>query len=282
MGKIINGSGLSLLYKDRIKDEISILGDEISLAVILVGNDPASEIYVNNKQRAALYVGIKSIVIRLDANISQEVLNNKIIELNNDNSINGILLQLPLPEHLSEYESINIIDPNKDVDGLTSINVGHLNSNHPNIIPCTPKGIIALLDNINFEYSSKVAVIIGRSNLVGKPIARLLEQKNMTIIHCHSKTNNIKELVKLADLLVVAIGKANFIDDTYIKDGCTIIDVGINRLDNKLIGDVNLNSCINKVSYITPVPKGVGPMTICMLLENTYLCYMKQKGLTNA
>ena len=276
MNNIIKGDILSNTIKDNIKIEIETNKLTPCLSVIIVGDDQASQVYVNSKTKACDYVGIKSIVYRLDNNTTQQQLNTQIKQLNNDPLIDGILLQLPLPKHLNSQVAIDVIDPNKDVDGLTDDSIAKLQNNNYHMIPCTPKGIIRLLDSINYQYKGKNAIVIGRSKLVGLPIAKLLLDKDCTVTIAHSKTNNIKELVKNYDLLICAIGQKHFIDDTSINKDMTIIDVGINRVDGKLYGDVNFDKCKDKVKYITPVPKGVGPMTIAMLLENTLIAHKRK------
>ena len=276
MAKIIYGNEISALICNNLKKEIDDLVVKPTLAVIIVGDDPASEVYVASKIKLAQKVGIKSMTIKLASNIKQDELNQKIIELNNNQEIDGILLQLPLPKHLSS-QSIQLIDPKKDVDGLTITNIGKLHLNQDCLIPCTPKGIIKMLDTIGFQYDGQNAVVIGRSNLVGLPIAKLLEGKNCTVTICHSKTKNLKAYSQKADLLIVAVGQPKFITSDYIKKNAIVIDVGINRIDGKLCGDVDFDDCLDQASYMTPVPKGVGPMTVTMLLENTLKAYYDRR-----
>ncbi|HFX5147629.1 TPA: bifunctional methylenetetrahydrofolate dehydrogenase/methenyltetrahydrofolate cyclohydrolase, partial [Streptococcus pyogenes] len=241
------------------------------LAVILVGDDPASQVYVRNKERAALTVGFKSETVRLSEFICQEELIAVIERYNADNTIHGILVQLPLPNHINDKKIILAIDPKKDVDGFHPMNTGHLWSGRPLMVPCTPSGIMELLREYNVNLEGKHAVIIGRSNIVGKPMAQLLLDKNATVTLTHSRTRQLEEVCRCADVLIVAIGQGHFITKQYIKEGAIVIDVGMNRDDNgKLIGDVAFDEVAEVAAKITPVPGGVGPMTIAMLLEQTY------------
>lgn len=278
--KLLDGKALSLEIKNRLKEKVTEFkqkyNKEISLAVILVGENPASKIYVNNKIKSAEYVGIKSISLKLPEDSSQKEVEELILSLSNDDNIDGILVQLPLPKHLDEDYLLNLIPVSKDVDGFTETNSGKLSQSKECILPCTPAGIIELIKNENIELSGKNAVVIGRSNIVGKPIANLLLKENCTVTICHSKTNNIAEFSKQADVLVVAIGKPCFVTSEMVKDGAVVIDVGINRTENGLKGDVDFESVKDKASFITPVPGGVGPMTIAMLMKNTYLCALKK------
>ena len=281
MANIIDGKLVSQTIKDNLKDKVSNFnnkyGREITLAVVMVGDNPASQIYVKNKIRAAEYVGIKSISLNLPNDCEQNDVENAVLSLVNDNSIDGILVQLPLPKKFNEEAVLNLIPAEKDVDGFCAENVGNLTLGKETTISCTPKGIIALLKHYNVELSGKNAVVIGRSNIVGKPIALLLLQENCTVTICHSKTKNLKEICKNADILVAAIGKSNFVTDDMVKDGAVVIDVGINRTENGLTGDVDYQTVSQKASYITPVPGGVGPMTIAMLMENAYECAIKRQ-----
>ena len=266
-------------YADKIKQEVKEFSDrecqilKIGLAVIMVGNNPASEVYVRNKAKACDEVGIHSLTIKLPSNISKNDLIKEIKKLNNNNHIHGILVQLPLPHHLKddEQEILNTITPQKDVDGFLPINVGKVDIGDFEIAPCTPSGIIKMLEMENVNFEGKNAVVIGRSNIVGKPMAQLLLQKNCTVTICHSHTKNLKYFTKNADIVVVAVGKPNFLTDDMIKDGAIIVDVGINRVNGKLVGDVNFETVKEKASMITPVPKGVGALTIAMLLHNTMM-----------
>lgn len=273
---LLSGKDLSAKIRQSIKDEITLeylqKGKEPpTLAVVLVGNDPASEIYVRNKERACEEVGMRSRTVKLPENSSLEEIKSAIKELNDDNKVNGILVQLPLPNKNFEAEILETISPNKDVDALTLINKGKLASNLGIVAPCTPSGIIDLLKSVKTEFTGKNAVIVGRSQLVGRPIATMLTNLDATVTICHSKTKNLKEICKSADILVVAIGKPKFITAEYIKNGATVIDVGINRVEDKVVGDVDIESTINLEGFITPVPGGVGPMTITELLKNTLI-----------
>lgn len=283
MALLIDGKRISAEIKDETKVKVAELkeqGVEISLAVVQVGDNPASCVYVRNKKKACEYVGIKSVSHELPEETTEEELLNLIEELNNDDTINGILVQLPLPRHMDENKVIDAISPYKDVDGFHLMNVGALSTGQKGFVSCTPYGIIQLLKRSNIEIAGKHCVVIGRSNIVGKPMSMLLLRENGTVTVVHSKTQNMKEITKQADILVVAIGKPKFVDDTFIKEGAVVIDVGINRdEDNKICGDVDFEKVEPKASAITPVPGGVGPMTIAMLmnncLESYYLCKAK-------
>ncbi len=280
MATIIDGKAVSAAIKDEIKNEVAALkeqGKEVCLAVIQVGNNPASTVYVGNKKKACAYVGIKSLAYELPEETTQEELLALIDKLNNDNTVNGILVQLPLPKHIDEDVVTERIAPIKDVDGFHPVNVGNLSIGKKGFISCTPYGIIKLLERNNIETEGRHCVIIGRSNIVGKPMSMLMLRKNATVTIVHSRTKNIKELTKQADILIVAIGKPKYVDESFVKDGAVIIDVGINRDENnKLCGDVDYEAVIDKVSAITPVPGGVGPMTIAMLMNNCVEAYYMQ------
>lgn len=282
MFKLISGKEISLSVKERVAEEVKDLkknGIEPCLAVILVGDDPASKVYVNNKKKACEFCGIRSLEYLLPADASQEELNSLVEKLNSDESVNGILCQLPLPSHLDEKEVLNLIKPEKDVDAFHPENVGHIMIGDFNFLPCTPAGIMEMLKYENIGLDGKNCVIIGRSNIVGKPMAMLMLKENATVTVCHSHTKNLKELVARADVVVAAVGKAKFVTADMIKDGAVIIDVGINRCeDGKLYGDVDFEACKEKASYITPVPGGVGPMTIATLMQNTVTAAKIQKG----
>lgn len=279
--KIINGKEFADKLCSKIANSVADLKKQninLGLAVILVGDDPASQVYVRNKDKKATNLGINSKHINLPANISEEQLLNQIEELNNDANINGILVQLPLPKHINDKKIINAINPKKDVDGFHIDNVGKLFTQQLDaFIPCTPLGCLLLLNNyFKNDLAGKNIVIFGRSNIVGRPISELLQQQNCTTTLLHSKSKNILEHAVKADIIIAAVGKANFIDAKYIKEGAVIIDVGINRITDpqneqktKLVGDVDFNAVINKVAAITPVPGGVGPMTIACLMLNT-------------
>lgn len=272
MSIILDGKITSKKIKENLKKEVDILkekGINPKLAVILVGEDKASKVYVKNKSKSCEQVGVEFEEYLFDENITQEELINKIDELNNDNKVTGILLQSPIPRHLNEQEAFNAISSEKDVDGFNSINVGNLSLGKDCFISCTPYGIIKILEEYNIELEGKHAVIIGRSNIVGKPMAQCLLEKNTTVTICHSKTKDLQSITKLADILIVAMGKPKFITKEFVKDGAVVIDVGINRLDDgKICGDVDFESVEPITSYITPVPGGVGPMTIAMLMNN--------------
>lgn len=282
MFKLISGKEISLSVKERVAEEVKDLkknGIEPCLAVILVGDDPASKVYVNNKKKACEFCGIRSLEYLLPADASQEELNSLVEKLNSDESVNGILCQLPLPSHLDEKEVLNLIKPGKDVDAFHPENVGHIMIGDFNFLPCTPAGIMEMLKYENIGLDGKNCVIIGRSNIVGKPMAMLMLKENATVTVCHSHTKNLKEVVARADVVVAAVGKAKFVTADMIKDGAVIIDVGINRCeDGKLYGDVDFEACKEKASYITPVPGGVGPMTIATLMQNTVTAAKIQKG----
>lgn len=274
---IINGYELASKIKEDLKQKITKLPSSPHLAVILVGDNPASQTYVKNKELACKQTLITSKTYHLDKNITQKELIDFIEILNQDKATNGILVQLPLPSHLNTNEILSTISPKKDVDGFTPYNTGLLVKNAPDTLtPCTPKGIIKILKSLKKDLTGLHAVIIGRSQIVGLPVAHLLIQENLTTTITHSKTKNLKEITKTADVLIVAVGKPEFITKDYVKKGAIVIDVGINKTDNGLKGDVNLTDLLDTCSYITPVPKGVGPMTIAMLLENTYLAYLSQ------
>lgn len=272
MAKLIDGKQISTEIKEEIKAEVAALkeqGKEICLAVIQVGNNPASTVYVGNKKKACAYVGMESLSYELPEETTEEELLKLVETLNNDRKVNGILVQLPLPEHIDEDKVIQTISPKKDVDGFHPQSVGALSIGQPGFVSCTPAGIIQLLKRSNIEIDGKECVIIGRSNIVGKPMALLLLRENATVTICHSHTKDIKELTKRADILIVAIGKAKYVDASYIKEGATVIDVGMDRDENgKLCGDVDFESVKEKAGAITPVPGGVGPMTIAMLMNN--------------
>ena len=272
MAKIIDGKHISQEIKDELKQEVAALkasGRECALAVIQVGNDPASSVYVRNKKKACEYIGIRSLSYELDENTSEDELLALIDKLNADPSVHGILCQLPLPKHMDEDKVINRISPEKDVDGFHPQNVGALVIGQQGFVSCTPAGIIQLLKRSNIQMEGKHCVVIGRSNIVGKPMALLMLRENATVTICHSRTRNLKELCKEADILIVAIGKPQFITADYVKEGAVVIDVGIHRDENnKLCGDVKYDEVEPVASAITPVPGGVGPMTIAMLMHN--------------
>lgn len=273
-GKVIDGKALSAAIKDKIRTETAAFtaryGRSPKLCVILVGDDAASAIYVRNKKRSCEEVGIISEEYKLPADISDDELLTLIDRLNKDDTADGILVQLPLPEHLDEKRVIKAIDPTKDVDCFSPVNTGKLYTGDAYFLPCTPAGIIELIKASGTDISGKICVVIGRSNIVGKPCGALLTENDGTVTICHRKTPDLKEITGRADILVVAIKKPDFITADYIKEGAVVIDVGINRRpDGKVTGDVDFDSCLDKCGFITPVPGGVGPMTVTMLLENT-------------
>ena len=270
---IIDGKKVSSHIKDNIAAEVKILknktGKTPGLAVVLVGDDPASAVYVKNKNKTCKNIGFQSFEHILSENTSEDKLLNLINELNNDDQVNGILVQLPLPSHISSKTILVSINPQKDVDGFHLENVGRLVTGNALFKPCTPAGIIKLLDEYKIEIEGKNAVIIGRSNIVGKPVSFLLLERNATVTICHSRTKDLPSITRSADILIAAIGKPNFVTPDMVKNNAVVIDVGINRLDGKLVGDVDFTSVSKQASLITPVPGGVGPMTIAMLMENT-------------
>lgn len=276
MNKILDGKKLSLILQEDLKEKINKLSNSPNLTVVMVGEDKASKIYVKNKEKIAKKMGIDTDTIYLNSETTTDELLSIIERLNKDKSVNGILVQLPLPKHIDENLVLEKISPMKDVDGFHPQNLGKLMINNASMIPCTPLGIIKLLDFYNIDLEGKNVVILGRSNIVGKPMLHLLLQKNATVTITHSYTKNLKDITKKADILIVAIGKSNFITKEYIKDNAIIVDVGINRVDNKIMGDVDFNSVKDKVSFITPVPGGVGPLTITMLMNQTYIAYLNQ------
>lgn len=271
--EIIHGEQLAKQLRENMKDEIKQLqekGIHPKLTVILIGDDPASHSYVKGKNKASEEVGIDSEIIRMEATITEEQLINKINELNNDDSVHGILVQLPIPKHIDEQKIIETIDPKKDVDGFHPINIGRMIVGQDAFLPCTPFGIIKMLQSKNIEIEGKHVVVIGRSNIVGKPMGQLLLNENATVTYCHSRTNDLKNFTQQADILIVAVGKEHVVDSSFIKEGAVVIDVGVNRTkEGTLTGDVDFEDVKQKASFLTPVPKGVGPMTITMLLENT-------------
>ena len=281
MAIILDGRETAKKITERLRLEVEKLDVKPTLAVIIIGCNPASKVYVKNKEKKALEIGFNSIVIELDENITKDELEKTIKELNEDKNVNGILLQLPLPKHLNEKDFLDLIDPKKDVDGFSSYNSGKLLKNDsPYAIPCTPKGIIRLLDEYNIDIEGRVSTVIGRSNIVGKPVSILLLNRNSTVIMTHTKTKNLEHFTKSADILICAAGKKEMIKKEMIKENAVIIDVGITRdIDGRLKGDVDFDDTKDKASYITPVPGGIGPMTIAMLMENTYELYKIQKGI---
>ena len=280
MANIIDGKALSQKVKEQLKVKVAEFEKKfdrkITLAVVLVGDNPASQVYVRNKITATEYVGMKSLSFYLPSSSTEEQVKEVINKLANDDNVDGILVQLPLPKHLDENKILSLIPASKDVDGFLPENVGRLTLDLPTTVACTPFGVTKMLESTGIDFSGKRAVVIGRSNIVGKPMALLLLQMNCTVTICHSKTQNLKEICKQADLVVAAIGRPKFVTKDMIKEGAVVIDVGINRTENGLVGDVDFDEVKELASYITPVPGGVGPMTIAMLLENTYLCAVRK------
>ena len=278
---IIDGKKIAEELREKIKSDIQKISNDNKpgLTVILIGEHPASQIYVRNKEKFANEVGINSSVLRFDENITEEDLKNEIKKLNDDTNVHGILVQLPLPKHISQKDIIESIDPNKDVDGFHPINVGNLSSGNDAMIPCTPLGCYYLIKKVIPNLSGLNAVVIGRSNINGKPMAQLLLKENCTVTIVHSKTKNIEEICKNGDIVIAAVGKAKMVKSDWVKDTAVIIDVGINRIEingkNKIVGDVDFDNIQDKVKGISPVPGGVGPMTIACLLENTLKAYKK-------
>ena len=279
--EILNGKLVSLAVKDKVKDKIqnniTLFDNPPTLACIIVGDDPASHIYVNNKKKACEYVGIESKIISLPKETSFKDVFDTITKLNKDESISGILLQLPLPNGLDEQTLVEHIAPEKDVDSLTTKNLGALFAGNQSIAPCTATGIIHLLKYYKIALDGKHAVVVGRSKLVGKSVAELLQQQNATVTLCHSHTKNLQEITKQADILIVAVGKKHLITEDMVKDGAVVVDAGINRVENKIYGDVDFENVSKKCSFITPVPGGVGPMTIAELMENTLTLHTLQQ-----
>lgn len=274
---IIDGKKTAEKILEDIKTQVSKLDKKPTIAVIIVGENPASKVYVNIKNKKATKLGMNSIVVSLPKNTTQEELESKIDELNKDENTNAILVQLPLPKHLDTYKIIEKIDPKKDVDGFNPENVGRLAIGlKPYAYPCTPKGIVRLLDEYNVDIEGKKVVVIGRSNIVGKPVSSMLTARNATVTIAHSKTENLAETTREADILVSAVGVPKMVKSDWIKEGAVVIDVGITKIDDKLAGDIDYNEVKDKASLITPVPGGVGPMTIAMLLENTLNLYHVQ------
>lgn len=276
MAVIFDGKALCQRVKDDVKAKVAEFsaasGRKIKLAVVLVGENPASRVYVKNKIKAAEYVGIESLSFNLPETTQEAEVAELVKGLAEDDGIDAVLVQLPLPEHINEQRILDLIPPEKDVDGFSDINVGKLTLGKPCIAACTPSGIIEILKSAGITLQGKHAVIVGRSNIVGKPAALLLLRENCTVTICHSKTKNLAEICRSADILVAAVGRAGFITGEMIKDGAAVIDVGINRTENGLKGDVEFESAAKKASFITPVPGGVGPMTIAMLMKNAYIC----------
>ena len=278
----MDGKALSLSLEAELKLKVDALREKNAripkLVVVLVGDNPASQTYVKNKAKACERVGFLSEIIELDGSISQEIVLSTIDRLNRDETVDGILVQLPVPKHLDAKAIVHALNPNKDVDGLHPLNVAKLYENEKGFVPCTPKGIMRLLKEYQIDVVGKHCVVLGRSNLVGRPVAQLLLNENATVTICHSKTQNLSDFTKQADIIVVAIGRANFLTSKDVNHAECIIDVGINRVDGRLVGDVAYEELVDKVDAMTPVPGGVGPMTIGMLLENTLEAYTMHEG----
>lgn len=280
---IIDGKAISMAVKDEVRAEVADLeakyGRKPCLCVIIVGENPASQVYVRNKVRAAAYTGMESRQISLPETVSEDELLSQIAALNDDAAVDGILVQLPLPKHIDEEKVIDAICPEKDVDGFHPSNVAGLWLGKDCIVPCTPAGVMRLLDSTGVDISGKTAVVVGRSNIVGKPVAKLLLDRNATVVIAHSRTADLAGVCRQADVLVAAVGRPRLITGDMLKPGAIVIDVGINRLDDgSLCGDVDFSSCSELASWITPVPGGVGPMTIAMLMKNTLRCYLQRRA----
>ncbi|WP_332695884.1 bifunctional methylenetetrahydrofolate dehydrogenase/methenyltetrahydrofolate cyclohydrolase FolD [Halalkalibacter lacteus] len=276
---LLNGKELAAKKREQLKKDVEVLASQNivpGLAVILVGEDPASQSYVKAKQKACEQAGIHSVLIKKPNTISEEELLSEIDRLNHDETIDGILVQLPIPDHISEQAVIERIAPNKDVDGFHPINIGKMMTGEETFLPCTPFGVVEMLKEAEIDLVGKHVVVVGRSNIVGKPVGQLLLNEHATVTYTHSRTKNLREMTNLADILIVAIGKPKFIEAEDVKEGAVVVDVGINRVDGRLCGDVDFDSVKEKASYLTPVPGGVGPMTITMLLENTVLSARKR------
>lgn len=269
---MIDGRAVAKAFKEDIArrtQEMILSGVTPHLAVVLVGENPASQVYVRNKENSCIRAGMRSSVIRLPEDCTQDELEQTVTKLNQDASVHGILVQLPLPKHLDEARVLRLIDPDKDVDGFHAMNSGRLMNGQPGFVPCTPLGVMELLKAYNIPVAGKHAVVIGRSNIVGKPMAMLLLAANATVTICHSRTQNLAEITRQADILVAAVGRAGFVTADMVKPGAVVIDVGINRVDGNIVGDVDYDTVSEVAGYITPVPGGVGQMTIALLLSNT-------------
>ena len=284
MGIVVSGKDLAKSLKDQMAIEVVELEKKYGrlphLAVILVGEDPGSVSYVKGKEKACNEIGIKNTTIKRTSDITEEELLSIVEELNNDDNVDGILVQLPLPKHINTDKVIESVRFDKDVDGFHPMNVASLYLKQPGVVPCTPKGVIKLLQSFGCQMEGKKAVVIGRSNIVGMPVSKLLLDNNATVTITHSRTKNLAEVTREADILIAALGKPKFVTADMVKDGAVVIDVGVNRNpeNNKLCGDVDFDNVVDKVSYITKVPGGVGPMTICCLMENTIECFKKHMG----
>ena len=281
MTNVIDGKLLSFKIKEKLKEDVQEFTNRysrnIKLAVILVGENPASQVYVKNKIKAAETVGIQSLSFKLPTESTESEVAELVKTLSADETVDGILVQLPLPKHVNEGKILDLIPASKDVDGFLAENIGNLAIGKPCTVACTPYGVLQMLKSCNVELAGKNAVVLGRSNIVGKPMALLLLQENCTVTVCHSKTNDLSEITSKADIIVAAIGKPNFVKADMVKDGAIVIDVGINRTENGLVGDVDFAEVSKITSYISPVPGGVGPMTIAMLMQNTYNCAVRRE-----
>lgn len=279
---VIDGRITARMIRNEVADKVKTIqadGDEVSLAVIQVGHDSASDVYIRNKQKACEAVGIKFKLHKFEESVTESEIMNLILQLNDDASVTGIMVQLPLPVHIRVQNIMAVIQPMKDVDAFNPTDVGLLHNDYWSMAPCTPYGIMRLLDVNHVDVAGKHCVVVGRSNIVGKPMAAMLLNEDATVTVCHSKTANLKEICKSADILIVAIGKAKFITDEYVKEGAVVIDVGMDRDENnKLCGDVDIDSVMNTVGMITPVPGGVGPMTVATLLDNCVTAYELQRS----
>ncbi len=282
---LLDGKATAAAIREELADRVAGLKERVDkvpgLAVILVGEDPASAVYVRNKERACAQAGIVSRGYKLPASISQDELEGLIVELNNDDTVHGILLQLPVPQGLDSDRCLELIDPNKDVDGFHPVSVGRLTQGLPGFRSCTPAGVMTLLDRYGLDVSGKKAVVIGRSNIVGKPLALMLLQRNATVTICHSRTANLADEVRGADFVFAAVGRPHVVTQDMVRQGAVVVDVGINRTDNGLVGDCDFSALESKVTAITPVPGGVGPMTIAQLLINTVQSFEKKHGLSS-
>ena len=274
---VMDGRELKERKLNELTSKLDTLDKQLGLAVLQIGDDEASKVYIRQKENAANKLGYSYIHKHFPSDVTQDEIIKEIESLNNDDGIDGIIVQMPLPKHLNDEEIQNTIDPLKDVDGLTYVNSGRLVQNVPGLVPCTPKGIIDILDNYNIGLEGANIVVIGRSILVGKPIAALLTNRNATVVLTHSKTKDLASITRNADIIIAAVGKANFVTEDMVKDGAVVIDVGINRLDGKLCGDVDYDNVKEKCSYITPVPGGVGPMTVYELMNNVYEAHVLRK-----
>lgn len=279
MTTILDGKKLSAKIQQDLTEKIAKLDKKPHLVVLLVGEDPASELYVGMKEKTAQKIGLKSTVLKYPENTDEQTILDKIKELNNDADVTAVLVQVPLPKHISEQKVIQAVAPNKDVDGFTTENIGKISIGlEPYAYPCTPLGIMKILEEYNIQIEGKHAVVVGRSNILGKPMAQMLLNKNATVTICHSKTQNLSEITKTADILVAAVGKPKMITKEMVKTGCVVIDAGTSKVNGKTVGDVDFENVADLTSHITPVPGGVGPMTIACLMENSFKLFSRQKS----